>query len=225
MTHDQEEWLIHQSRAAIQRDLDWLKKWTNRKPMNNEKCKVLHQWGTAPDIRICWGPSSWKAVWQKRSWGSWCTPGSAWVRDMPCGAKKAYGVLGCSGQSVTSRLRRWGHTWSTMSSSGLSTRVTSTYWREFSQEPQTQLRDWSTSPDRAVTVQSGGEKAPGGFCQYIEIAEGTVQRLCSLLLYISAQWQDQRQGAQTETQELPTEHQETLFHYDNDWTLAQVAQM
>lgn len=41
----------------------------------------------------------------------------------------------------------------------------------------------------------------------------------------SAQWQDQRQWAQTETWDVPCEHQETLlFSCEGDWTLSQVVQ-
>ena len=39
-----------------------------------------------------------------------------------------------------------------------------------------------------------------------------------------AQGQDQRSWAQTGTQEVPFEHQETLFHCEGDGALAQVAQ-
>ncbi|KAK4817918.1 hypothetical protein QYF61_002759 [Mycteria americana] len=36
--------------------------------------------------------------------------------------------------------------------------------------------------------------------------------------------QDQRQWAQTETREVPSEQQETLFYCVGDWALAQIAQ-
>ena len=45
-----------------------------------------------------------------------------------------------------------------------------------------------------------------------------------LKVSIGAQGQDQRQRAQTETWEVPSEHQETPFHYESHRTLAQVAQ-
>jgi len=35
---------------------------------------------------------------------------------------------------------------------------------------------------------------------------------------------DKKQWAQTETQEVPSEHQETPFYYEGDQALAQVAQ-
>ena len=43
-------------------------------------------------------------------------------------------------------------------------------------------------------------------------------------LFSGAQWQDQRPWAHTETREVPSEHQETLFYCEGDQTLAQVAQ-
>ncbi len=45
---------------------------------------------------------------------------------------------------------------------------------------------------------------------------GRVQRGQSQALFSGAQWQDQRQWAQTETQEVPSEHQETLFHSESE---------
>lgn len=45
----------------------------------------------------------------------------------------------------------------------------------------------------------------------------------SQALFSSAQWQDQRQWTQTETQEVPSEHQETLLYCDGNWALEQVA--
>lgn len=80
--------------------------------------------------------SSWKAVCQKRSWGSWCTPGSAWVRNVPLVQRRPMmswaaldSVLPVGWEAeATSGL-------CAMSSSGLSTREISTCWREFNQEP------------------------------------------------------------------------------------------
>ena len=43
-------------------------------------------------------------------------------------------------------------------------------------------------------------------------------------LFIGAQWQDKGQGAQTEEQELPSEHEEKLLHSEGDGALAQAAQ-
>lgn len=45
----------------------------------------------------------------------------------------------------------------------------------------------------------------------------------SQALFSHSQWQDQRQHAQTETQELPSEHQETLFQWEDDQEMAQIA--
>ena len=51
-----------------------------------------------------------------------------------------------------------------------------------------------------------------------------VQRGCSQAVSSGAQWQDQRQWAQTETQEVPSQYQKTLIRCEDDWALAQVAQ-
>ena len=51
-----------------------------------------------------------------------------------------------------------------------------------------------------------------------------MQRGWSQSLLSGAQGQDQRQWAQTEMQEVPSEHRETLFYCEGDRALAQVAQ-
>ena len=43
-------------------------------------------------------------------------------------------------------------------------------------------------------------------------------------LVSGAQWQDKKKRAQTETQEVPSEHKEILFYCNDDWALEQVAQ-
>ena len=53
--------------------------------------------------------------------------------------------------------------------------------------------------------------------------EGTVQRRQTQALFSAAQWQDQRQWVQTKAQEIPSEHEETLFHCEGNQGLAQVA--
>ena len=51
-----------------------------------------------------------------------------------------------------------------------------------------------------------------------------MQRGRSQVLSSDAQWQHKWQWAQTETQEAPSEHQETLFYCEGDCAPAQVAQ-
>ena len=51
-----------------------------------------------------------------------------------------------------------------------------------------------------------------------------MQRELSQDLLSGAQWQDRRWWARTETQEVMSEQQETLFYCEGDWTLAQVPQ-
>jgi len=46
----------------------------------------------------------------------------------------------------------------------------------------------------------------------------------SQALLSDAQWQDQKQWAHTETQEVPSERQGTRCHCEGDWALAQVSQ-
>jgi len=54
-------------------------------------------------------------------------------------------------------------------------------------------------------------------------SEGRVQRGWSQALFSGAQCQDQRQWAQTETQEVPSERQEMLFSGEGGQAMAQVA--
>lgn len=41
----------------------------------------------------------------------------------------------------------------------------------------------------------------------------------------SAHWQNNKQWTQTETQKVPSEHQNPLFYREGDWALAQAAQV
>lgn len=56
------------------------------------------------------------------------------------------------------------------------------------------------------------------------IPEGRVWTRLSQPLVSGAQWQEQKQQAQTETQEVPPECKETCFHCDSNCTWDQVAQ-
>jgi len=56
------------------------------------------------------------------------------------------------------------------------------------------------------------------------MAKWRVQRRLSQDLSSGGQQHDQRQWAQPEAQELPSEHQETHFHCEGDQALAQIAQ-
>lgn len=51
-----------------------------------------------------------------------------------------------------------------------------------------------------------------------------MQRGQSQSLFRDVQVQDERQWAQTETQEVPSEHMAKYFYSQSDWTLAQVSQ-
>ena len=56
------------------------------------------------------------------------------------------------------------------------------------------------------------DEAQGVSRQCLQIPEGRVERGLSQALLNTDQGQDQRWWAQTETQEVPSEHEETLFH-------------
>lgn len=62
-----------------------------------------------------------------------------------------------------------------MSSSGLPSRKTWAYWREPSEGPQRQARDWTWlmqgQVERAGTVQPGGKKVQGRSYQCVQIPE------------------------------------------------------
>ncbi|KAK4830805.1 hypothetical protein QYF61_013734 [Mycteria americana] len=65
-----------QGHNAIQRDLNRLEKWDDRNliKFHKENCKILHLERNKPRHSTYWGPPSWKAAWQKRTWGSRWTP-------------------------------------------------------------------------------------------------------------------------------------------------------
>ena len=65
--------------------------------------------------------------------------------------------------------------------------------------------------ERAGTVQPREEKAQGGSYQCIKILEGRVQRRQRQALFSDVQCQEKRQWAQTKTQEVLPEQQETPF--------------
>jgi len=68
------------------------------------------------------------------------------------------------------------------------------------------------------------EQIRGDVINVYKIPQVRVQTGQSQALFSGAQCQDWRQWAQPETQEVPFEHQETVFHCDGDRALAQVAQ-
>jgi len=55
--------------AAIQRDLERLKKWAVRNLIRfiRKSAKSCTWGGTPPCINICWRPSDWKACFQERT--------------------------------------------------------------------------------------------------------------------------------------------------------------
>jgi len=51
-----------------------VEKWADRNLLEfiEGKCEVLHNpTGTTPCTGTYWGPPSWKADWQRRTWESW----------------------------------------------------------------------------------------------------------------------------------------------------------
>ncbi|RMC19346.1 hypothetical protein DUI87_03955 [Hirundo rustica rustica] len=130
--------------AAILWDLDQLQGWAERNLMrlSKGKCRVLHLGRNSPKCPHRLGLTYRAALWER-----------TWDLDhklsMSCQcpvARRANGVLGCTGKSVASRSREVTlplysapvrHSWSAVSSSGfLSTRETRSCWRGSSGEPQ-----------------------------------------------------------------------------------------
>ena len=118
-----------------------------------------------------------------------------------------------------------------MSSSGqLCAREAGSYWRQFSKRPQKWLRDWIISPMRKGwerwDCSAWRRKDWGGISPvYVNTCrKGRVQTRWRQAFFSGAQWQDQRQSAQSETQEVPSEYDEALFHCDSYWELVHVAQ-
>lgn len=67
---------------------------------NKGKCKVLHLERNNPGSQTAWGPTSWKAAFRKRAWGSWLTRASSvisWPRRSTT-SWTAWGRLSWGGQ-------------------------------------------------------------------------------------------------------------------------------
>jgi len=116
----------------------------------------------------------------------------------------------------------WGHTWSTLSSSGLpSTREPWTYWRQSSEGQWRWLRDWNISPMKndweSWDCSAWRREGSGGI---LAMYTNTWSEAAKKMEPGSFQWQDNRQWAQIKTQEVPCEHQEALFYCEGDWAPA-----
>ena len=68
-------------------------------------------------------------------------------------------------------------------------------------------------------VQPEEEKAARGPYKCLQISEGWVSGGWSQALFSGAQWQDKGQRAQTEAQEVPSEHEEELLPSEGDRAL------
>lgn len=96
----------------------------------------------------------------------------------------------------------WGHTWSAVSSPGLhSTRKTWSYWGESDEWPQRWWRD----------REKGGRSARGRPGRILPMAVNTCKAGAKRMGPASFQCPDQGQRAQTGTQEVSSELQETVF--------------
>ena len=76
----------------------------------------------------------------------------------------------------------------------------------------------------AGLVQPEEEKAERGPNIYLQISQGQVSGGWGQALFSSAQRQDKGQWAQTEAQEVPSEHEEELLYFEGDGALEQAAQ-
>jgi len=68
------------------------------------------------------------------------------------------------------------------------------------------------------------EKAERGPYKCLQISDGWVSGGWGQTLFSGAQRQDKGHQAQTEAQEVPSEHEEELLHFEGDRALEQVAQ-
>ena len=71
---------------------------------------------------------------------------------------------------------------------------------------------------------SGEEKAQGNLTNVYKYLKGGMHRGQRQALFSDDQRQDKRRWAHSETQEVPSEHQETFLHREGDQVLGQVAQ-
>ena len=105
----------------------------------------------------------WRAALQRRTWGSWWTPGWTWASNVPLQQRPmefwaAWGVLpaGCVRWSFPSAQQWWGYIWS----AGSSSERDRTHWSKSNEAPQRWLRTIiHMRRDRAGTVQPGEGKA------------------------------------------------------------------
>lgn len=135
--------------AAIQRDLNRLEKWTNRK-FNKEKWKVLHL-----DF-VHWymlGANQLESNSSKKDLGALVNNKLNMSQKCTLMAKNTNGILRCIRNSVASMLREVilylytalvGNIWCAGSISGNSSiRKIQTYWGSSSNRPRRWLRHWS----------------------------------------------------------------------------------
>lgn len=197
--------------AVIQRHLDSLEKWADKYTMkfNQEKCEVLHRGrnnliyqfmleGEHLEISFALG----FLVNTCRTWASNTSLHQERGKVSSSELGKGLSEVWCR-WSFPFNQCWWGHTWNALSSSGLpSTKEPWTYWSESNKEPQIWFRNWSVSPmSRDCSAQR--REGSGGSYQYLWLSGRVKKTLLS-----SVQWQDQRQGPQTETQEVASEHQD-----------------
>jgi len=76
----------------------------------------------------------------------------------------------------------------------------------------------------AGLVQPEEEKAARGPYKCLQVSEGWVSGGWSQTLFSGAQWQDKGRWAQTEAQEVPSEHEEELLPSEGVGALEQAAQ-
>lgn len=89
--------------AAVQRDLNRPKEWTDRNFMkfNKGKRTVLHLGGTAPCTSMCW-----KATWQKGAWGSWWQV-EQYTKNVPLWQRQPTASTAALGRVLPAGRGRW----------------------------------------------------------------------------------------------------------------------
>ncbi|KAK4829773.1 hypothetical protein QYF61_006572 [Mycteria americana] len=202
------------------RDLDRLEKWADRTLMkfNKEKCKVVHLGSHNPRHQYMLGATLLESSFAEKDLGILVDAKLTMNQQCALAETKANGILGFMRQNIASRLREvilllysalvrphlgcWVQFWAPQ------------YKRDMDILERVQQR--ATKTTRGLDHLTYEERLRELGLEGVKRVEPGSFQWCPVT--------GPRQWAQPETQEVPSEHQETLFYCEGDRALAQVAQ-